>query len=587
MPIHGITATYQPFSLQERMAPLAMMKEEYDKINEGLAELGMTANQAAQYIDPESEAGRALAQYNQTLDDAAGTLSREGMKGLSRTALYNLKRVYQSQIAPINEGAKNYFALQQKIKEMQWKDPTVMVSNMPTLDEYIKNPSSTPNILPGSLLMQEGANAAYNLPGVTYEQLSRYLNGDASAIPDLNIAVQNIANRYNVTTEQAMRYITSGVMNGLGKRATELYDKQQELLAKEQSEMRLARFRAGQQAWLDDRRTNNDIAAARAKAAITGSGSGNGTKSGAGKSQFINTTMMVTKKDYDTVYKDFMDKKTGEVKLSDNLFKDGKLSRPEPIYGQGAASNFGGGSGMTYQLNVADTSAYDKLVSMLGNYYSTDQIANMTKPEIEQAIRGIAGEQSMDVQGASQYYWNVKADATKELISTINNGHEVREVKDRKSDGSFVYGSYGKLDKAKENETVQVRYDPMKNKLLLKRDGKFYEVPQDVLPQEMMGSLASYTTPDGSGLSWQQRASIYLDKQEKMFNSLGISPSELVGSVQQSIALGRPVSPELMELAHQAMEYLSTYEEYQNMDSLFGSIGNTLNSYTGTANLNK
>ena len=587
MPIHGIRAVYQPFSLQERMAPLAMMKEEYDKVNEGLAELGMTANQVAQYIDPQSEVGKTLTQYNQMLDGAAETLSKEGLKGLSRTALYNLKRTYQSQIAPINEGAKNYAALQAQIKQMQWKDPTIMVNGMPTLDEYIKNPNALPNLVSGAQLQQEGIKAALQLPGVNYETISRYLNGDTSAIPDLNAAAQRIADNYGVSTEQAMGYITNGVMSGLGQRATELYDKQQELLAKEQSEMRLARFKTGQQAWLDDRRTANDIAAARAKAAFTGSGTGSGTKSGAGRSQFINTTMMVTKKDHDTAYKDFMDKKTGEVKLSDSIFKDGKLSRPEPIYGQGAASNFGGGSGMTYQLNAADTKAYDKLVDMLGNYYSTDQIANMTKPEIEQAIRGIAGEQSMDVQGANQYYWTVKADATKELISTINNGHEVKEIKDRKPDGSFVYGSYGKLDKAKDTETVEVRYDPMKNKLLLKRDSKFYEVPQDVLPQEIMRSLASYTTPDDSGLSWQQRASMYLDKQEKMFDSLGVSPSELVGSVQQSVALGRPVSPELMGLAQDAMKYLSVYEEYQSMDSLFGSIGNILNSYTGTANLNK
>jgi hypothetical protein len=587
MPIHGIRTVYQPFSLQERMAPLAMMKEEYDKVNEGLAELGMTTNQVAQYIDPNSEAGKTLAQYNQTLDDAAETLSREGLKGLSRTALYNLKRTYQSQIAPINEGAKNYAALQAQIKQMQWKDPTIMVNGMPTLDEYIKNPNALPNLVSGAQLQQEGIKAALQLPGVNYETISRYLNGDMSAIPDLNVAAQRIADNYGVSTEQAMGYITNGVMSGLGQRATELYDKQQELLAKEQSEMRLARFKTGQQAWLDDRRTANDIAAARAKAAFTGSGAGSGTKSGAGKSQFVNTTMMVTKKDYDTVYKDFMDKKTGEVKLSDSLFKDGKLSKPEPVYGQGAASNFGGGSGMTYQLNSGDTRAYDKLVGMLGNYYSTEQIANMSKQEVEQAIRGIAGEQSMDVQGANQYYWNVKADATKELLSTINNGHEVRKIKDRNPDGTFVYGKSSKLDKAKDGETVQVRYDPMKNKLILKREGEYYEIPQDVLPQEVMRSLSSYTTPDANGLSWQQRASIYLDKEESMFNSLGISPSELVANVQQNIALGRAVSPEMMELAQEAMKYLSVYDEYQNMDSFFGSIGNTLNSYTGSANLNK
>lgn len=584
MPIHGIKATYQPFSLQERMAPLQMMKEEYDKINEGIASLGEATNQYYQYLDPETKA--IVDQYNANLQQVAGTLASEGMKSVSRNALYDLKRMYSAQVLPIQQAAQTVGTMQAQIREMAMKDPTLMVQSVPTVKEVMADPSVRPSVVSGAKLQEAGIAAALQLPGVDYNTISRYLSGDPTAIPDLEGAVNNIAANYGVSSDQAVGWIKRGVINGLGKRATDLYDKQQELLAKEQSEMRLARFKTGQQAWLDDRRTNNDIAAARAKAALE-SGKGSGTKSGAGRSQFINTTMMVTKKDYDTVYKDFMDKKTGEVKLSDNIFKGGKLSRPEPIYGQGAASNFGGGSGMTYQLNAADTKAYDKLVDMLGNYYSTDQIANMTKPEIEQAIRGIAGEQSMDVQGANQYYWNINASATKELISTINNGHEVKEVKDRKPDGSFVYGSYGKLDKAKENETVQVRYDPMKNKLLLKRDGKFYEVPQDVLPQEMMGSLASYTTPGENGLSWQQGAAMYLDKQEKMFNSLGISPSELVGSVQQSIALGRPVSPELMELAHQAMEYLSTYEEYQNMDSFFGSIGNTLNSYTGTANLNK
>lgn len=245
MPGNGVKVTYQPFSLQERMAPLAMMKEEYDKVNEGLAELGMTANQVAQYIDPNSEAGRTLAQYNQTLDDAAGTLSREGLKGLSRTALYNLKRAYQSQIAPINEGAKNYFTLQAKIKEMQWKDPTIMVSGMPTLDEYIKNPSALPNLVSGAQLMQEGANAAMTLPGVTYEQLSRYLNGDISAIPDLDKTAQTIANNYGMSTDEAYAYIQRGIMSGLGKRATTWEMTRQEADYKFSQDMAKLRYQAG------------------------------------------------------------------------------------------------------------------------------------------------------------------------------------------------------------------------------------------------------------------------------------------------------------------------------------------------------
>lgn len=217
---HGVKAVYQPFSLQERMAPLNMMKEEYDKINEGLAELGATASQAMQYIDPSSQAGQAVAAYNKSLEDAAATLSTEGLKGMSRTALYNLKRTYQSQIAPINEGAKRYAALQAQIKEMQWKDPTIMVSDMPTLDQYIANPNALPNVVSGAQLMQAGANAALTMPNVTYEQLSRYMNGDTSAIPDLDKAAQNIASTYGVSTEQALAYIQRGIQSGLGERTT-------------------------------------------------------------------------------------------------------------------------------------------------------------------------------------------------------------------------------------------------------------------------------------------------------------------------------------------------------------------------------
>jgi len=243
----GVRVTYQPFSLQERMAPLNMMKEEYDTVNEGLSELGMTANQVAQYIDPASQAGQTLAQYNKLLDDTASTLSREGLKGVSRTTLQNLRRMYQKQVAPINESAKNYASLQAKIKEMQWKDPTIMVNNMPTLDDYIKNPNALPNLVSGSQLMKEGAAAALQLQGVDYNAISRYMQGDTSAIPNLDKSVQQIAQSYGVTSQQAFDYISRGVLNGLGERATKLDMARQNAEMEYDYKMRLERFKQGQQ----------------------------------------------------------------------------------------------------------------------------------------------------------------------------------------------------------------------------------------------------------------------------------------------------------------------------------------------------
>ena len=247
MPAHGIRAVYQPFSLQERMAPLNMMKEEYDKVNEGLADLEMNTNQVAQYIDPSSQAGQTLAAYNKMLEDTAGILSREGLKGVSRTALYNLRRAYQSQVAPINEGAKNYAALQAQIKQMQWKDPTIMVNDMPTLDEYIKNPNALPNLVSGAQLQQEGATAALQLQGVDYDTISRYLKGDTSAIPNLNQTVQRIAQSYGVSSQQALDYISRGVLAGLGERATKLDMARQEADMKFDYQMRLEKYQQGQQ----------------------------------------------------------------------------------------------------------------------------------------------------------------------------------------------------------------------------------------------------------------------------------------------------------------------------------------------------
>ena len=296
MPIHGIRAVYQPFSLQERMAPLAMMKEEYDKVNEGLAELGMTANQVAQYIDPNSKAGQTLAQYNSALNTAADTLSREGLKGLSRTELYNLKRAYQSQIAPINEGAKNYFSLQEKIKEMQWKDPTIMVNGMPTLDEYIQNPSALPNLVSGAQLQQEGIKAALQLPGVDYDTISKYMNGDVSAIPDLNAAAQRIADNYGVSTEQAMGYITNGIMSGLGQRATDLYNTEQKLKMEEASRLRVLNAQAGKEAYLAKIRhgyTMSEIEARNAGKLAGKSGSGSSRGSGTHYNRQMDGTVYV------------------------------------------------------------------------------------------------------------------------------------------------------------------------------------------------------------------------------------------------------------------------------------------------------
>lgn len=255
MPIHGITATYQPFSMQERMAPLQMMKEEYDKVNESLATLSEQADQFYQFLDPDSRA--LVDQYKNTLSRVAGDMSASGLKAVNRNTLNSLRRAYASDILPIQQAAQTAGTMYAQIREMQMKDPTLMVQSIPTVSELRQNPMARPSLVSGAQLQSEGIKAALELPGVDYQSISRFLNGDSSAIPDIDVAAQRIADVYGVSTDQAMGYITNGIMSGLGQRATALYDAQQKADAEFANKMRLLNAQTGKEAYLTNLRHRN------------------------------------------------------------------------------------------------------------------------------------------------------------------------------------------------------------------------------------------------------------------------------------------------------------------------------------------
>jgi len=247
MPIHGIKAVYRPFSFQERMAPLQMMKEEYDKINEGLATLGETASQFYQYLDPASR--QQVDAYNAQLNQVAGSLASDGMKAVSRNALNNLRRTYTNQIKPIQDAAQTVGTIQAQIREMAMKDPTLIVQSVPTVSELMQDPNAKPSLVSGAQLMKEGNLAALTLPGVSYDQLARYLQGDTTAIPDLERVADRIASDYNLTDEQAKQWVQRGIMSGLGERATQLDIKQQEMDMQLERDMAKLRYSEQQQNW--------------------------------------------------------------------------------------------------------------------------------------------------------------------------------------------------------------------------------------------------------------------------------------------------------------------------------------------------
>lgn len=296
MPIHGITAVYQPFSMQERMAPLQMMKEEYDKVNENLAAFSEQADQYYQFLDPESRA--IVDQYKGTIDKVAGDMSASGLKAVNRNTLNSLRRVYASDILPIQQAAQTAGNLYAQIREMQMKDPTLMVQSVPTVSELRQNPNAVPSLVSGAQLQNEGIKAALELPGVDYQSISRFLNGDTSAIPDIDAAAQRIADAYGVTSDQAMGYITNGIMSGLGQRATSLYDAEQKQRMEEASRLRLLNAQAAKESRLAAIRHGYSMAEiqerGKYKTSSSRSGSGSGTRgSGASYNRQMDGTVYV------------------------------------------------------------------------------------------------------------------------------------------------------------------------------------------------------------------------------------------------------------------------------------------------------
>ena len=160
------------------------------------------------------------------------------------------------------------------------KDPTLMVQSIPTVSELRQNPMARPSLVSGAQLQSEGIKAALELPGVDYQAISRFLNGDTSAIPDIDAAAQRIADAYGVSTDQAMGYITNGIMSGLGQRATSLYDAQQKADIEFANRMRLLNAQTGKESYLARLRANEQIRVAQEKAKLKTITSSSSSKSG-------------------------------------------------------------------------------------------------------------------------------------------------------------------------------------------------------------------------------------------------------------------------------------------------------------------
>jgi hypothetical protein len=97
------SAKFKPYTFDEMLKPLAMATQEYNAIEEGIAELGSKADLMRMYAneEPDSKVANMYNAYANDLDKQAESLAKQGLTPSSRRSLLELNRRYKSEITPI------------------------------------------------------------------------------------------------------------------------------------------------------------------------------------------------------------------------------------------------------------------------------------------------------------------------------------------------------------------------------------------------------------------------------------------------------------------------------------------------------
>lgn len=244
-----INSRFKPFSYEEMLRPLAAYTDEY---NAQEAAYGELADKAAQWerlknSEMDQDTYQQYRNYANTLQQAADSLAKEGLKPGGRKAVQDARRKYTEEIFPIEQAYQKRAELSKMQKEMIARDPTLLIergADQIALRELIANPELSPATYSGAYLEKSASQAASALAkeirdnprkwqpilgGQYYETRSRY-GYTAKEISDalmgrgpeeLMQVVQQVAQPImgwnNAEAKgQALNYIARGMWNAIG-----------------------------------------------------------------------------------------------------------------------------------------------------------------------------------------------------------------------------------------------------------------------------------------------------------------------------------------------------------------------------------
>lgn len=557
-------AKFRPYSFDEMLKPLAMATQEYNAIEEGIAELGSKADLMRMYAneEPNSKVANMYNTYANDLDKQAESLAKQGLSPASRGNLLGLKRRYSSEIIPIETAVTRRRQLAEEQRKARAQDDSILFdidARTMSLDDLVNNPELSYSSASGKNIMENVSKAAsvlakearndpnkFNsvLGGDYYEYVKQYgfskeavmdailrsknASNILTSIVDDALASSGVGKNWSGNAyDRALDYANRGLWSAVGQTQTQLVDN----------------WRAKMEA-----QANKELEVARIKAGLSGKDKN--------KLSNIDRTSYYFTKDRLEIPKLLNEEGKLKRENTDFLFKNGKFTKPADLNTpqQGSKKNM--------MERISESDYYHNINNILLNSgFSQEAINNMNKETIESNLKAITELNAADAVGRNIYRFALDENATEHLLGKVGSrGLKVQELEGF-DNGIGKYSNPVELVYEK-GQSGDILFDAKSKDFMVLYQGHYYKLPKGMISNDLYNEIEGYLATDKENKSTFSRAKEVFDFLSEKANKNGLE-----------------------SLTENEMNaYIQARDAVYNIDTRLGEIGKEFVKYVGTKN---
>ena len=557
-------AKFRPYSFDEMLKPLAMATQEYNAIEEGIAELGSKADLMRMYANEEtnSKVANMYNTYANDLDKQAESLAKQGLSPASRGSLLGLKRRYSSEIIPIETAVTRRRQLAEEQRKARAQDDSILFdidARTMSLDDLVNNPELSYSSASGKNIMENVSKAAsvlakearndpnkFNsvLGGDYYEYVKQYgfskeavmdsilrsknASNILTSIVDDALASSGVGKNWSGNAyDRALDYANRGLWSAVGQTQTQLVDN----------------WRAKMEA-----QANKELEVARTKAGLSGKDKN--------KLSNIDRTSYYFTKDRLEIPKLLNEEGKLKRENTEFLFKNGKFTKPADLNTpqQGSKKNM--------MERISESDYYHNINNILLNSgFSQEAINNMNKETIESNLKAITELNAADAVGRNIYRFALDENATEHLLGKVGSrGLKVQELEGF-DNGIGKYSNPVELVHEK-GQSGDILFDAKSKDFMVLYQGHYYKLPKGMISNDLYNEIEGYLATDKEGNSNFSRAKEVFD-----FLSEKASKNGLESLTEKELKA-----------------YLNARDAVYSIDTRLGEIGKEFVKYVGTKN---